>query len=988
MKRLVTVAVLCFALTFSGLTVVQATRPSDTSAATPAGVTQDHPQHWTLSASQPSVAVTRGSLPERPVQSTLRYHSEIKSWESDPDHSFSFTARAHPDQPLRFDIDYTTGALSLHTDSTAADETARPQAVKDAATLIGSRWPDWEAGFRTRMAALTHARSEELATVLNTNSETLYADEIAWVLSHAPTSDLGYSRFGADLLVENASLIYAWADRLDYVEVLELDDPPLTTLRYTLADGEDTRSWDLPADLYYRAVVNMKMDWERPATVNPTNGNPMLPPYGVFWRSYMSGEEATPQPYWVHPALTNPHDLHGDSFPDGLLFRDTVFTGFETGPQNLIVRDSDGAPVMIEFVYGNSQCCSNFLDKPDGTVLATLIPVEAWAELGETSLLDNLVAYLNGDRTLGTSHKVVLIQDRNPFDNALLASALTDYGVYLDIVGSDSLATLDLSGVHKVIVASDQPKALYQAVGDNRSLFETFVDDGGVFMLFGAVSNSADVWDGIVMPGGFTRTTDSARNGELPALLEGGYPRLADVMQGATAIWDGESYSGLNGRRVFDPAMLVLDRLGFWVGDVMAYNIMEYGSMNGQPERANQPVRIAYNHFGNCGELQDIIGAAARTMLIPTLLVHNSTEDHVWDMMHLDDRWFPFQVDWSDEATRIANPGVSYDKQQGGGKDCSCILTTEGDGSIRSVIDDYSDSITLNLRVLDQNDRPVDGAAVSIATEAWSSTDLTTGFWGVTDDAGEFSVKLGDHANYYLRVETPLGNLPEEAGKVTQIISAEDAVADKVFSLEWKVAGSFEDWFSAGDLPRGDEQAGYIHLEFEAQADWAAIIGRNAITGATTYHPANLPDAAWLLDDSSQKDGHFAFDFRLPGGSTDLDLDTPWTLMLVPESAGKEAVFSGVIHSWYIPTIAPDGDTDMDDTTDGDEPSDGDEPTDGDSPEDGDTDVDGDEDTAEADTVAKPDDEGNGCRHTDPATPMLLALTILLLGLSRRRLHG
>lgn len=931
-----------------------------------------------LSEEIPKLHAVKGELPSNRSKNLLSMTKAIGELPpGDPAGELHFRVRVAPDRPAVFSIDPIMAALALDPLSPAAEESEGDQALIDAAELVAGIDEGWRGGFEARMNAIAVEKAVAYAEGL-LEADSHLADEIAWCLSHMTPQDLAAVNIGPAMLETNAELIYRQAGKLDYVQIVELEDSH-TTLLYQLEKDGVFYDWELPWEKYYRYVVNMKLDWERPGSIDPSDGAAAAEPQGMFWREYFLDPPEPPVSYANHPVFTGPVDLHGENFPEFEMQRDAAFSDFAVGPLTLVARGAEARPVMIELVPGGSAF----------SVIATLLPVEKMALDGDDSLLRNMLSYLNDGRRMIGSYEVLLLKERDPYGQPVVENTLDDLEIPYQLISIADLATIgdtiNWRMVKKIVVPSDQPLSFWQALEEQRETLEGLIRRGLCLELHAAVDQGQDVWDGAVMPGGFTRSTREGR--AEGTFTEGGYPKLTDLMSGTAILWDGVRYDGISGGRLFDPGTFGLDKLGFFVGDVLTYNVSERGThYGGSPERAVQAVRVANNHYGNCGELQDLSGAVSRTMLVPNLHVHNSTEDHVWNMVYLDDAWLPFQVDWSDGPTRINNHGISYDKQQGGGKDCSCIVASEGDGTVRSFIEHFSDSVTLKVRVTDAAGRPVDGAKILVASEAWGSdTNLSIGLWGVTDGSGEYQVKLGDHANYYLRVSSPLGSKPSIPNQVSQVISAEDAVKDEVFSVDLQLEESYTDQWEVSDFRRIMDFENRLFLAPEAASEWSAILGENAYSGDTTYHETETVAPRWLVMDKEQLEDYLDKDGREASAEVDSDAvgvelpsDHRWYLVLLPDAVNREVVFTGTLRSWKIYPQSPDGDEDVapdggDADGDGHEFADGDEETDIDREED---------DSAEG-------SGGAGCRQTGSGLQWIcmigLGLALWLRGGRRKK---
>ena len=230
---------------------------------------------------------------------------------------------------------------------------------------------------------------------------------------------------------------------------------------------------------------------------------------------------------------------------------------------------------------------------------------------------------------------------------------------------------------------------------------------------------------------------------------DSGYPLLREKLAETTVLWDGERHRWTNRNQGYPdtlPAVAVVSR---WVAHTLP--------RSATPPRPIQPIEIAQDHDGNCGEVQDLLCAAARTALIPCGGVLDINEDHVWCEIWWQDEFHPWQVDLGGGATNIKNPGIAYDKHHGGGKNCSAIWDWRNDGWQRSEIPTYSEACTLTVEVRDADLRPVDGAIVKLQSEGWQTSELWNCFYGVTDRTGRYTTTLGDWQDYYLDVMSDLG---------------------------------------------------------------------------------------------------------------------------------------------------------------------------------------------------------------------------------------
>ena len=219
----------------------------------------------------------------------------------------------------------------------------------------------------------------------------------------------------------------------------------------------------------------------------------------------------------------------------------------------------------------------------------------------------------------------------------------------------------------------------------------------------------------------------------------GSYPLLKDVLANVEVYWDGKKHVWPGGREYSDTMSLV-NALGWWASEVVP-----------NPATGNRPIQpnvIAYEHNGNCGELQDLLWAAGRTALIPILGTMLISEDHVWNAVYwpLDSTWHEYQVDLGHGSTHVADSGTSYDSPR---RQNSCLWNWRGDGYQWSFIEYYSPYCSLTVCVFDKNGVPYPEHNIKISSDAiWGG--IAKGFAGITDRNGMYTTTLGDLQNYYV----------------------------------------------------------------------------------------------------------------------------------------------------------------------------------------------------------------------------------------------
>ncbi|RKZ34016.1 hypothetical protein DRQ33_03075 [bacterium] len=250
---------------------------------------------------------------------------------------------------------------------------------------------------------------------------------------------------------------------------------------------------------------------------------------------------------------------------------------------------------------------------------------------------------------------------------------------------------------------------------------------------------------------------------------DGEYPLLADWMKQAKVMWIRND-TVLSADRPIDSTNSALDIAGEWVSTVMPF---EPGYI-----RPIQPNQIAIAHYGNCGEVQDLLAAAARTALLPVNCVGTMLQDHVWNEfwdyeypgeLWTEDPWHCYQVDRWGGVTSLAPSWGGYDTDRGGSKNVNNALTWRGDGYMLDRTPAYTYVCTLIVEVLDAFDNPVPGAEVLFASNYYNDSSGALYYADIraTDKDGKVIVAMGDSCPYYFRVDSPVGSYPEETGVVS-----------------------------------------------------------------------------------------------------------------------------------------------------------------------------------------------------------------------------
>ena len=257
-------------------------------------------------------------------------------------------------------------------------------------------------------------------------------------------------------------------------------------------------------------------------------------------------------------------------------------------------------------------------------------------------------------------------------------------------------------------------------------------------------------------------------------------PLLKEVLSDVDILWDlmpyeypgGFDNNGEVNNHPWDLRDHALEKVSHWVEKTLVLNQQEVTD----GERPTQPVRIAHHHNGNCGELQDLTIAAARSALIPARGVMLTGEDHVWSEFYLGG-WHQWDNYWSDGGGVIANQLTYWWgwRDRGG----SGLWAQMGNGQVEDVGDKYrTTDITgrLIVTVTDGDGDPVDGARVMVLSHwAMESIDLDVGpyqgpppvtiplpsIWGYTDQFGKCELTVW-RQNFNIRVTSDIGTYVSE----------------------------------------------------------------------------------------------------------------------------------------------------------------------------------------------------------------------------------
>ncbi len=171
-------------------------------------------------------------------------------------------------------------------------------------------------------------------------------------------------------------------------------------------------------------------------------------------------------------------------------------------------------------------------------------------------------------------------------------------------------------------------------------------------------------------------------------------------------------------------------------------------------ERPVQPVRIYAKHKGRCGEHSDMRTAACRTGLIPCVNTESISTDHVWNEFYNGYRW---------SALDGGNVDNSWLYADGWGKNFGTVYHHTSKSWHDPVTQRYSHEIaTIDITVRDNILKPIDGAQVLVAMEAWTYGDTLIYYDCIlhTDSRGQCRTLVGDERKFFYRAETAIGMHP------------------------------------------------------------------------------------------------------------------------------------------------------------------------------------------------------------------------------------
>jgi len=289
---------------------------------------------------------------------------------------------------------------------------------------------------------------------------------------------------------------------------------------------------------------------------------------------------------------------------------------------------------------------------------------------------------------------------------------------------------------------------------------------------------------------------------------------LREMLAGCQTLWNSQS-------NVEGAANGAVGLVSQWMNTVMRYDLPPSN------ERAIQPVRILHNHCGRCGEQQDLLAAAGRTALIPSVCSSAWANDHVWAEFFENDKWRLW--DCSGGGRAVIDPPTYYDHWSNGG--VSGVMDWRGDGYIWTVTDKYTPYSTVNVNVTDRLGNPVDGARILLATYFNDGTTLVILVWGYTDSRGHVSFVVGDQKMIFARVDSPIGNFPVQDMQVTRIVNSTEPDMD----YTWDCALTETGHGTVPVLRYVAQTPGPVQTDYLLEVAWS--VPREILYGGSMYDP-------------------------------------------------------------------------------------------------------------------------------------------------------
>jgi hypothetical protein len=179
------------------------------------------------------------------------------------------------------------------------------------------------------------------------------------------------------------------------------------------------------------------------------------------------------------------------------------------------------------------------------------------------------------------------------------------------------------------------------------------------------------------------------------------------------------------------------------------------------------PWQIYKKHYGSCGENSIVFASMARAALLPCYVAIDQGEDHQWNEVWYPDGWR--HVEPSSEQLSWDDPGGSSEGRDHKAKTVSAVVGWRGDDYMFPTTTTvhnpepgytknqkgYTDTADVSFKILDSQDKPIEGGLVIIRT-GWNNSNNVS-IWDYTNINGITRFDLGYEPYYVIDVVTPYG---------------------------------------------------------------------------------------------------------------------------------------------------------------------------------------------------------------------------------------
>lgn len=201
----------------------------------------------------------------------------------------------------------------------------------------------------------------------------------------------------------------------------------------------------------------------------------------------------------------------------------------------------------------------------------------------------------------------------------------------------------------------------------------------------------------------------------------------------------------------------------FWLKGIGKDRLFTFGYLTNDL----YPWQIYKKHYGSCGENSIVFASMARAALLPCYVAIDQGEDHQWNEVWMPDGWRHLEP--SSGSLSWDDPGGSSEGNDHKAKTVSAVVGWRGDDYMFPTTTTvhnpkpgyttkqrgYTDTADVTFRILDAEDKPVEGGLVIIRT-GWNNSNNVS-IWAYTDINGKTSFELGYEPYFVIDVVTPYG---------------------------------------------------------------------------------------------------------------------------------------------------------------------------------------------------------------------------------------